>query len=196
MKGVNMKKKVIALFGQSGAGKDYLSNFIANAYENINLIRSTTTRPKRDTESQDAYNFITREEFEEKLLNEEFYEATLFNGWYYGTEDSTIDENKINVGVFNLEGIDALLADEENIELIPIEIYVPDKLRLTRTLTREENPDCLEICRRFITDYKDFKDKMNFPHYQYNNSLSYADKKFHNFLLTIPTLQKWLKTKK
>ena len=31
-----------------------------------------------------------------------------------------------------------------------------DKTRLLRCLNREENPDCEEICRRFMTDEQDF----------------------------------------
>jgi hypothetical protein len=34
----------------------------------------------------------------------------------------------------------------------------PDKIRLLRSLNREENPDCAEICRRYFTDAEDFAD--------------------------------------
>ena len=33
---------------------------------------------------------------------------------------------------------------------------------------REEDPDCSEICRRFLADEKDFNE-LEFPYYQYNN---------------------------
>ena len=41
--------------------------------------------------------------------------------------------------------------------MIPIYIKASDKARLTRCLTREDNPNCQEICRRFIADKKDFQ---------------------------------------
>ena len=38
-----------------------------------------------------------------------------------------------------------------------IYIDVNDKKKLLRSLEREENPDCKEICRRFISDKQLFK---------------------------------------
>lgn len=35
-------------------------------------------------------------------------------------------------------------------------IYQPSKIRLLNQLNRENNPDCSEICRRFLADEKDF----------------------------------------
>ena len=37
-------------------------------------------------------------------------------------------------------------------------VLAPDKIRLLRSLNREENPDCAEICRRYFTDVEDFAD--------------------------------------
>jgi hypothetical protein len=37
-------------------------------------------------------------------------------------------------------------------------IDTPDKVRLMRSLQREERPDCHEICRRFLADENDFFD--------------------------------------
>ena len=41
--------------------------------------------------------------------------------------------------------------------MLPVYIQVDEKTRLLRTLNREKNPDCEEICRRFLADKKDFK---------------------------------------
>lgn len=82
-------------------------------------------------------------------------EATEFNNWFYGTPIEALNEEKVNIGVFNPAGIDALLSDPR-IEVIPLYVIAPDKIRLLRSLNREENPDCAEICRRYFTDAKDF----------------------------------------
>lgn len=60
------------------------------------------------------------------------------------------------MGVFNIAGISSLLEDSR-LDVLPICISAPDKVRLLRSLNREENPDCAEICRRFQTDEADFR---------------------------------------
>lgn len=82
-------------------------------------------------------------------------EYTKFNNWYYGTQISALKEDKINIGVFNLAGVRALLKNPE-VEVLVYKIKVSDKERLLRQLTRERNPNVDEIIRRYITDKEDF----------------------------------------
>ena len=95
-------------------------------------------------------------------------EATVFKGWGYGTPLEALKQDKINVGVFNPEGIECLLADSR-LEVLPIYIYAPDKVRLIRALNRELNPDCAEICRRYEADERDFRD-IDFDYSIFDNS--------------------------
>ncbi len=60
------------------------------------------------------------------------------------------------MGVFNIQGVDCLLKDNR-LQVYPVYIACEDKLRLQRSLTREDHPNCEEICRRFLTDLKDFQ---------------------------------------
>ena len=83
-------------------------------------------------------------------------EATSFNGWFYGTLRTSLILNKINIGIFNMEALQTLLEDYEELNILPVWISVNDKERLIRTLNREKNPNCAEICRRFIADYNDY----------------------------------------
>ena len=152
------KYKVIALFGKSGAGKDTIQKWIVSNIPEVNGIISCTTRPKRDYEKEGKdYYFLTNEEFTKEVLNGNMLEATEFNDWFYGTRISELDKDKINVGVFNIQGIECLL-DDPRLDVTPFYVDVPDKTRLMRVLQREENPDCHEICRRFLSDEKDFDD--------------------------------------
>lgn len=75
--------------------------------------------------------------------------------------------DKVNIGVFNIAGIECIIEDPR-LEVIPVLIDVPDKIRLIRSLNREFEPDCAEICRRFQTDEKDFSD-IPFVYSTYNN---------------------------
>lgn len=164
MRKMNMKKiKLIALFGPAGAGKDALRETMIEEFGWHGII-SHTTRPIRDNEKEGvAYHFITDDEFEQMIEEDKFLETADFNNWYYGTSIDSLSKDEINIGVFNIDGIKMLLTDSR-VEVMPIYICVPDKVRLQRQLNREQNPNCLEICRRFLADDYDFKNKVNFEY--------------------------------
>lgn len=159
------KIKVIALFGKSASGKDTIQKAIIKYFPTMtHSIISCTTRPKRDYEEEGKdYYFLTTAQFAEKVLDGSMLEATEFNDWFYGAPIEALQEDKVNIGVFNPAGIEALLADTR-IEVLPIFIVASDKTRLLRSLNREAAPDCAEICRRYFTDDKDFSD---IPYYHY-----------------------------
>lgn len=158
------KYQIIALFGPSGAGKDTVMNWVLKKYpKELHKIINCTTRPKREYEKDGKdYFFLTDEEFATDVINNKMLEATAFNNWAYGTRDSELNKDKINIGVFNIAAIQCLQSNPD-INILPIYIHTDDKERLIRTLNREEEPNCAEICRRFISDAADFE-KINFFH--------------------------------
>lgn len=159
------KKKIIAFFGPSAAGKDTLARKLYEMCpDTSHWIVSHTTRPPRDyeTEGKDYY-FITVAQFTEMMLKYELMEATSYRDWFYGTAYSSLSDDKINIGVFNLEGMKCIVEDS-SLDVIPIYVQASDKTRLQRSLAREENPDCHEICRRFMADKQEFQD-IEFEHY-------------------------------
>lgn len=170
------KYKLVALFGKSGAGKDTIQNWMVSNLQDTHKLISYTTRPPRDNEvdNQD-YHFISVEEFNYMKEKNLFLETTEFRGWYYGTSIESLNENKINIGVFNPSGVKNILDNFQNqILVFPIEIWAPNKSRLIRSLTRENNPDCLEICRRFLADEEDFSNinfySIKYPNYDDDNA--------------------------
>lgn len=182
------KYKVLALFGKSGAGKDTIQKWLTTNY-NMNGIISCTTRPPRDYERNGIhYHFLSNEEFAQKVLNMSMLEATVFNDWYYGTSIESLRKDKINVGVFNIQGIECLLQDNR-LDILPIFIDCSDKKRLLRNIKREKVPNCLEICRRFITDEKDFSD-INFDYITFDNN----DDRNRGFygILNLPAVKEFL----
>lgn len=153
-----MKKyKIVALFGESASGKDTICKKIVSEYPFItHPLISHTTRPPRDYEVNGVdYHFVSNVEFAEKVLDGSMLEATCFREWHYGTSLDSLDIDKINIGVFNISGIECLLEDNR-LDVYPIYVYASPKTRLMRSLSREQNPDCTEICRRFLSDEKDF----------------------------------------
>lgn len=154
------KYVIIAIMGKAGSGKDTLLNALMEEeiFKDASKIISCTTRPIREYEIDGVdYHFITTKEFTEQILSDQMIEATVFNTWCYGTSVKNLDLNKINIGVFNPEGVE-LLKQRTDIDLTIIYVQANDKDRLLRQLNREENPDCHEIVRRFFADEEDFDD--------------------------------------
>ena len=159
-----MRYKILALFGESGTGKDTIQKWIVSNIPETKGIISCTTRPKRDYEVEGVdYYFLTPDAFGEKVLDGSMLEATSFNDWFYGTTLEELDKDKINVGIFNLQGIECLLEDSR-LYVVPVYVATSSKERLIRALQREENPNCAEVCRRFLSDLKDF-DEIYFDDY-------------------------------
>lgn len=170
------KIKIIALFGKSASGKDTIQKNICSSVLGTHKIISCTTRPKRDYEKEDVdYHFLTITEFTEKVLNGDMLEATDFNNWFYGTSIDSLNKEKINIGVFNIAGIEAL-AEDRRLQVIPIYVFANDKVRLLRSLNREQSPDCQEICRRFFTDEEDFQ-KLDFNFHIIENNIDFDREK-------------------
>lgn len=149
--------KIVALMGEAGSGKDTILHRIMEKYPSyFNEIISCTTRPPRQGEKEGVnYHFLSVEDFIRKILNGDMLEATEFNGWHYGTDSQSLIIDKINIGVFNPEGV-RCLQEDENIELYVFYVRAAGKQRLLRQLNREENPDVDEIIRRYKADTEDF----------------------------------------
>lgn len=152
---------ILAIFGKSGVGKDTLLKAIEKEYsKETHTIVSYTTRPKRDGERDGInYHFISEKNFLDMITQNKFLETSQFNNWYYGTGIDALRTSKINIGVFNPQGIHFLIQrsqKEKDICIYPILLECTDKERLIRALNRENSPDINEIIRRYYADEKDF----------------------------------------
>ena len=195
---------IIALFGKSGSGKDTLQSALCSDKNyNYHKIVSATTRPPRDYEQEGVdYYFLTEIEFAQKIIDLEMLEATSFRDWFYGTPLSSLDPDKINIGVFNPQGIRCLL-DDDRLDVIPVYVLASDKTRMLRALNREDQPDVSEIARRYLKDNEDFSGvEDEFDYYCFYNEEECTDDvlthRFFNDVVCVVLLsqvwegQKWL----
>lgn len=157
-------KNILILCGKAASGKDTLKKYIVRDLElsgiEFNNVVNTTTRPPREGEVDGVnYHFCSAEEMTKKILNDEMAEAVLFNDWVYGTENKALSEDKLNVGIFNLEGIEAL-RQNPNHNIFAVYLDVEDSVRLIRYLNRENmtKEKINEMFRRYKADEIDFAD--------------------------------------
>lgn len=92
-----MKGRLFVVSGPSGSGKSTITKKVRDML-NIPLSISATSRKPRfgEVDGRDYY-FLTKEEFEEKIKNNEFFEYALVHGNYYGTLEKVV-EDSLNKG--------------------------------------------------------------------------------------------------
>ncbi len=97
---------LVILSGVSGAGKDTVKKELLKRLDYVDTLPSFTTRAKRDGDVEGkTYHFITREDFEERIKNGEFYEYDIHHNEYYGTSKKLLND-KIESGKVIVKDID------------------------------------------------------------------------------------------
>jgi len=75
---------LIVLSGPSGVGKDAVLNYLKKSESPLKFVTTMTTRPRRHNEQDNIdYHFVSKEEFEKLLQNNELLEsANVYGNWY------------------------------------------------------------------------------------------------------------------
>jgi len=87
MSSISHNGKLILIIGPSGVGKGTLLKMLKKNHSEMFFPISATTRLKRGREKDgENYYFLTKNNFEKKIKNNEFLEyAFVHNSYYYGT---------------------------------------------------------------------------------------------------------------
>ena len=150
-----MKPALIAICGKSCSGKTTLLNAFKKSNIGATVIVSDTTRPPREGEINGVdYNFKTDNDFILGINEDNYLEWTRFRGWYYGTNEDSVC-GKVNVGVFNADGIAQLYTLREQYNVVPVYLTAPFYVRLRRYIERE-GKFSWECLRRMAADAYDF----------------------------------------
>ena len=141
-----MKGKLFIVSGPSGSGKSTVTKLVKDRL-NIPLSISATTREPRDGEMNGKdYFFLTKEAFEQKIKNDEFYEYANVHGNYYGTLKEVVESN-LNKGLNVILEIDvqgALIAKEKKKDAVLVFFRTKDMETLEKRL-RNRNSDSEEV---------------------------------------------------
>ncbi len=177
---IKSKKKgdLIVISGPSGCGKDSICNKVIKKRKNIQISVSMTTREKRQGEKEGKdYYFVTKEEFEKSIENDDLLEyAIVHEKDYYGTPKSNlfkILEDGIDVIlIIDIQG--ALQIKEKYPEAIFIFILPPSMRELKKRLIKRGSETKESMFRRFKSMYKEINEIVKYNYVVVNDELDDA----------------------
>lgn len=144
------KGSIFIISAPAGTGKTTLVRLLTSEFPQIKQSLSFTTRPRRGNEEQGVhYQFISEDEFLEKIASDEFLEYAKVHGHYYGTSRKWV-EDEIAKGHHVVLVIDTQGAMElmKKIAAITIFIKPPSLEVLKERLLHRQTDSIEEIARR------------------------------------------------
>lgn len=174
----NSRGTLIVISAPSGCGKgSIIQGLLEHDAKNRWLSVSCTSRPIRENDIPGkTYNFITKEEFEQKIKEGYFLEYTKYADNYYGTPKEFIGD-KLK------EGIDVILEIEiegaKNVKkIIPEAIFIfimpPSIKEMARRLKARGTDSKEKILERFHTAYKEINEVTKYNYVVVNDILENA----------------------
>ena len=158
----------------SGSGKSTLVNELLKLVPDLDFSISYTTRPSRGSEQNGKqYYFVSREEFEQMIRNDEFLEHANVFGNYYGTARRFLREAAekkhdllLDIDVQGAEQMKRKLPEAVSIFVLP-----PDRKTLEWRL-RKRSEDAEEvIARRLITATREIGNYNKYDYILINDDL-------------------------
>ena len=172
------KGLLIVVSGPSGAGKGTINGELLKRNSNLWMSTSMTTRaPRGNEQNGKEYFFVTKEEFEERIKNDQFLEyAIVHNEKYYGTPKDKIYD-KLNSGFDVILEIDiqgALEIQNKISDALFIFIMPPSMKILKERLTNRGTESEDKILERFKTAYKEINEFAKYNYVVVNDEVENA----------------------
>ncbi len=151
---MNKRGVLLVVSGPSGVGKGTVINRLFEIDDNLYFSVSATTRKPRPGEIDGVhYSFKTKEQFEHDIETGEMLEHTAFNGNYYGTPKSAVEE-RLSEGkdvVLDIEIQGARNVKRMMPEAVLVYLLPPSIEELKRRLIGRNTEDAETIAGRLHT---------------------------------------------
>lgn len=130
---------IVIVSGPGGAGKGTIVDVLIERDSSLWLSRSWTTRTQREGEPDDAYVFVTRQEFESNIATNGFLEWTEFLGNLYGSPRPQVDSGLDIVLEIELHGAEQV--KQAHPEAILVFVRPPSREEQQRRLQGRGDPE-------------------------------------------------------
>ncbi len=177
---------ILVISGPSGSGKSSVLKRVLKKHKNTYFSISSTSRQPRVGEKNGVdYNFISKEEFEIGIKNDEFLEWALVHGNYYGTSLKAIQnaykQGKIVVLDIDVQGHEIVRKKMGDL-ITSIFITTQNDKVLKRRLTNRQTDDIDIVNRRVFNAKKEMQSIDKYDYLIINNKLKKVVKEFNSIL--------------
>ena len=91
---------IVLFVGDSGVGKSTIVSKVSTTLENVNLVKSYTTRPKRDEYDNDHTFIDSVDEIDDNVVA-----STMINGYFYGASEKQFKKDMVNLYIVDDKGV-------------------------------------------------------------------------------------------
>ena len=177
---------LIVVSGPSGCGKSTLDQkLIESRNDTVMSISDTTRSPRGEEKDGTDYNFISTEEFEQKIKENKYLEyAIVHSNKYYGTPIEHIDEilskGKNIILEIDIEG--ARKVNEKRPDAVFIFIMPPSMEILKKRLIGRKTETKEQVVERFKTAYKEINEVSKYNYVIVNDDIEESLLKMNSIL--------------
>lgn len=195
---------IILLSGSSSCGKNTVIKELVKNNDNLKYIHTFTSREKRPGESDgNPYFFISKEEFQNKIKTNDFYEHELIHNNFYGVEKAYC-ENMLNEGNHLIKDIGVIgtfsLKEQLKNEFVEtIYLFVKKSVLKKRLIKRGDKKEDIKTRLKRFNFEKSNSLKYNFLIQNYNmaSTISIIEKlielntkEFYKFIFPLEKVNK------
>ena len=151
---------ILIITGPSGVGKNTIINALSEKLD-FKFSVSHTTRPKRKSEVNGKdYHFVTEEEFQLMINNNELIEFEEYGGFTYGTSRKELEQDGLIILDLEVNGATKLLNNNSN--FIGLFIDIDDEELINRLKNRGHNSDFINKRMQLANKQRKYKDMYDY----------------------------------
>ncbi len=181
-----MKGKLFVVSGPSGVGKGTICKRVREMDDKIAISVSATTRKPREEDKEGVtYYFLTNEQFDVMIGNNEFYEWANVHDNRYGTPKKPVEE-KINEGIDVILEIDVqggMLIKSQVKDAVMVFIAPPSMEVLEERLRGRHSETEEQIQKRLKNALVELEHEKDYDHIIVNDDLETAVKALYELIL-------------
>ncbi len=173
-----MKKgKLLIISGFSGVGKGSIVRELLKAFDNYKISISCTTREPRPNEKDGIhYHFVSKDEFEKMIENDELLEHAKYVDNYYGTPKKFVEEclERGDNVILEIESEGARKVKEKMPEAVMIFVLPPTAKHLKERLLKRGSEDLESIEKRLQKAVEETDAMKHYEYFVINDELEKA----------------------
>lgn len=182
---MNQKGLLVVISGPSGAGKGTICKALLEESDFWISVSATTRQPRKGEIDGVNYYFLSKEDFEERRLKDDFLEYAEVYGNYYGTPKSKALEaiNNGNDVILEIDIQGALKVKESYPEGVFIFILPPSMEELKQRIINRGSETPESLMTRFKSAYKEINYVSKYNYAVVNDTVEEAVKKIQSIMI-------------